>query len=76
MSYVVAQLVSAVIDVRAAYLMFAERVLQISTKLREGPAQALDAVATFGLIATILGSLRFWPNATPFTVDLYITAVY
>ena len=57
--------------------MFAEPVLQLSTKLRDGPAQAFsEGVATFGLIAAILGSLRFRPEATPFIVGLYITSAY
>lgn len=76
-AYIVAQLASAVTGVWAAHLMFGEDVLQVSTKLRGGPAQAFsEAVATFGLIAAILGSLRFRPEATPFIVGLYITSAY
>jgi glycerol uptake facilitator-like aquaporin len=46
-------------------------------KLRDGPAQAWsEAVATFGLVAAILGSIRFRPDATPVIVGLYITAAY
>jgi glycerol uptake facilitator-like aquaporin len=57
--------------------MFAEPILQISTKLRDGPAQMLsEGVATFGLIATILGSIRFRPEVTPMMVGLYITSAY
>jgi glycerol uptake facilitator-like aquaporin len=57
--------------------MFAEPILQVSQKLREGPSQALaEFVATFGLIGSILGSLRFRPDATPWIVGLYITAAY
>jgi glycerol uptake facilitator-like aquaporin len=75
--YLAAQVVGAVLGVWAAHTMFAEPVLQISTKLREGPAQAFsEAIATFGLIAAILGSLRFRPEATPVMVGLYITAAY
>ena len=58
-------------------MMFAEPILQISDKLRDGPAQAFsEFIATFGLVATILGSVRFRPEATPFMVGLYITAAY
>jgi glycerol uptake facilitator-like aquaporin len=75
--YVAAQVLGAVLGVWAAHLMFEEPVLQISTKLREGPAQAFsEAVATFGLIMAILGSLRFRPEATPVIVGLYITSAY
>jgi glycerol uptake facilitator-like aquaporin len=35
-----------------------------------------EAVATFGLIGTILGSLRFRAEATPIIVGLYITCAY
>ena len=75
--YLAAQLAGAVTGVWAAHLMFAEPVLQVSMKLRDGPAQAFsEFVATFGLIATILGSVRFRPEATPFMVGLYITSAY
>jgi glycerol uptake facilitator-like aquaporin len=76
-AYVAVQIVGAVLGVWTAHLMFAEPVLQVSAKLRDGPAQALsEGVATFGLIATILGSLRFRPDATPTMVGLYITSAY
>ena len=76
-AYVIAQAAGGVLGVCAAHLMFAEPVLQISTKLRDGPAQGFsEFVATFGLIATILGALRFRPDFTPIAVGLYITAAY
>lgn len=76
-AYVGVQAVGAVLGVWVAHLMFDDAVLQISIKLRDGPAQAFsEAVATFGLIAAILGSLRFRPKATPMIVGLYITAAY
>ncbi len=76
-AYVLAQIAGAVLGVWIAHLMFAEPVFQISTKLRDGPAQGFsEAVATFGLIGTILGALRFRPDATPTLVGLYITAAY
>ena len=67
----------AILGVWAAHLMFAEPVLQISTKAREGLPQGFaEAVATFGLVGTSLGSLRFRPEATPTLVGLYIAAAY
>lgn len=76
-AYIAAQVVGAVVGVWAAHLMFAEPLLQVSTKLRDGPAQAFsEGIATFGLVAAILGSLRFRPEATPFVVGLYITSAY
>ena len=75
--YIAIQAVAAIVGVFAAHAMFAEPILQASTKLRDGPAQAFsEAVATFGLVLTILGTLRFRPTFTPAAVGLYITAAY
>lgn len=76
-AYVAAQVAGAILGVWTAHAMFAEPILQVSTKLREGPAQGWsEVVATFGLIGAILGSIRFRPDATPLVVGLYITAAY
>jgi glycerol uptake facilitator-like aquaporin len=75
--YGLAQTVGGILGVWAAHGMFAEPIFQVSTKLRDGPAQAFaEFVATFGLIAAILGSIRFRPGATPMIVGLYITSAY
>jgi glycerol uptake facilitator-like aquaporin len=75
--YVLVQTVGATLGVWMAHAMFAEPIVQVSTKLRDGPAQAFaEAVATFGLIATILGVSRFRAEAVPTAVGLYITAAY
>jgi glycerol uptake facilitator-like aquaporin len=77
LAYLAAQVLGAALGVFLAHAMFAEPILQISTKLRDGPAQMLsEGVATFGLIATVLGSIRFRPEATPMMVGLYITSAY
>jgi glycerol uptake facilitator-like aquaporin len=76
-AYALAQVLGALAGAWLAHAMFGEPILQISNKLRSGWPQGLsEAVATFGLIATILGSLRFRKEATPFMVGLYITAAY
>jgi len=76
-AYVVVQVCGAVIGAFAAHLMFGLPVLQISTHLRDGPAQAFsEALATFGLITTILGAVRYRPDMTAVCVGLYITAAY
>jgi glycerol uptake facilitator-like aquaporin len=76
-AYVAVQLVSAVAGVWLAHAMFAQPILQVSGKLREGPSQGLaEFVATFGLIGAILGSLRFRADVTPWIVGLYITSAY
>lgn len=75
--YVFVQIVGAILGVWIAHAMFAEPILQVSTKLRAGPAQAFaEAVASFGLIATIVGVSRFRPEAVATSVGLYITAAY
>jgi glycerol uptake facilitator-like aquaporin len=75
--YIAAQTIGAVLGVWAAHAMFGEAVLQVSAKLRDGPQQAFaEAVASFGLIVAILGTLRFRPEAIAWIVGLYITAAY
>lgn len=76
-AYIVVQIAGAILGVWLAHAMFAEPILQVSTKLRGGWSQGFsEGVATFGLIGTILGSLRFRAEATPMMVGLYITAAY
>lgn len=76
-AYVATQVAGAVLGVWAAHAMFAEPTLQVSAKLRDGPAQAFaEAVATFGLVLSIFGCLRFRPSFTAAAVGLYITAAY
>jgi glycerol uptake facilitator-like aquaporin len=75
--HVVAQFLGAIAGVWLAHAMFAEPLLQVSTKLRDGPSQGLsEFVATFGLIGTILGTARSRPAFVPVAVGLYITAAY
>jgi len=77
LGYLAAQVVGAVIGVWAAHAMFGEPILQISAKHRDGMALGFsEFVATFGLLATILGTVRFRPDFTPTAVGLYITSAY
>jgi glycerol uptake facilitator-like aquaporin len=74
-AYVAAQIVGAVAGMFLAHAMFAVPVFELSTKLRDGPSQWLaEFIATFGLLGTIAGSIRFSPALTPALVGLYITA--
>jgi glycerol uptake facilitator-like aquaporin len=76
-AYAAAQTGGAVLGVWLAHAMFAAPILQVSTKLRDAPGQALsECVATFGLIGAILGATRFRHEATAWIVGLYITAAY
>ena len=76
-TYVVTQFSAAIVGVWLAHAMFALPLLEVSTHLREGPAQWLaEFVATFGLLLTVVGAVRFAPAATPMLVGLYITGAY
>lgn len=75
--YIVAQVVFGILGALAAHLMFDLPILQISVKARTGLGQWVgEAIATFGLILTILGTLRHRPQWVPASVALYITAAY
>ena len=75
--YVVAQLAGGVLGVWAAHAMFELPVLQLSQHARTGPGQWLgEFISTFGLLLTILGTLRHRPAAVPASVALYIVAAY
>lgn len=77
LAYVAVQVAGAVVGAWAAHLMFDAPLLQLSTKLREGPHQGFsEAVATFGLVLTILGAVRFRREQIPLLVGLYVTAAY
>ena len=76
-AYASAQTLGGVAGVWLTHAMFAEPVLQVSTRLRDGPAQALsEGVATFGLVGVIMAGVRFRSQAVPALVALYITAAY
>ncbi len=75
--YVVAQIIGAVLGVLAAHAMFDIDIVQTSTKVRTGGAQWFaEGVATFGLVLTILGTLRWGTKIVAAAVGLYITAAY
>ena len=75
--YILIQFVAAIAGVWLAHAMFAVPVLEISGHLRDGPAQWLaEFVATFGLLLTIAGGVRFSPQTVPVLVGLYITGAY
>ena len=76
-AYIAAQVSGAIIGVWTAHLMFAEPLLQISQTDRSGGAQAFsEGIATFGLVLTIMASIRVRAEAVPVMVGLYITAAY
>jgi glycerol uptake facilitator-like aquaporin len=76
-AYIGAQCMGAIVGVMLAHGMFAQPVVTLSQHVRTGLPQILsEAVATFGLIATILGTSRHRPAAVPFAVGAYIAAAY
>jgi len=75
--HIIAQLAGGVLGVWAAHLMFDVPILQVSEKLRTGTGQwAGEFVATFGLVLTILGTVKTRPRWIAMSVALYITAAY
>ena len=75
--YILVQCVGAILGTVLAHLMFDLAPLAIGIKARSGPSQWLaEAVATFTLVLTILGGLRYAPSAIPWLVGLVITAAY
>lgn len=76
-AYVAAQIIGGVLGVWAAHAMFDLEIVQLSEKVRTGPSQWFaECVATFGLVFTILATLRAKASAVPMAVGLYITAAY
>lgn len=76
-AYIAAQLAFGIIGACAAHLMFDLPALQLSVKARTGLGQWTgEAIATFGLILTILGTVRHRPAWVPASVALYIVAAY
>jgi glycerol uptake facilitator-like aquaporin len=75
--YIAAQCAGAVAGVLMAHAMFALPLLAASQHVRAGPAQWFsEFLATFGLLAVIIGCSRSRPASTPFAVAAYITAAY
>jgi glycerol uptake facilitator-like aquaporin len=75
--YLAAQVAGGILGVWAAHLMFELPLWQLSGTIRTGPSQWFaEAVATFGLLLTILGCGARTPSAVPYAVGLYITAAY
>jgi glycerol uptake facilitator-like aquaporin len=77
LAYVGAQVAGGLAGTWLAHAMFGEPVLMLGTTARSGAGQWLGEItATFGLVATILGCVRFRPGAVAPAVGLYITAAY
>ena len=76
-AYVAVQIAAAFVGVAAAHLMFEEPLFSASQHVRSGGAQWWsEFVATFGLIATIIGCARSRPAMIAVAVGAYIAAAY
>ena len=76
--YIVVQITAAIAGTMLAHVMFGmPELLVASTKARDGFGQLLgEFVASFGLVATILGCIQLRKEALPFAVGLFICAAY
>lgn len=76
-AYIAVQVGCGILGAWAAHVMFDLPTLQLSIKARTGLGQWTgEAIATFGLIVTILGTTRHRAAWVPASVALYITAAY
>jgi len=75
--YIAAQLAFGIAGAWATHLMFDLPALQLSVKARTGLGQWLgEAIATAGLVLTIVGTVPHRKSAVAASVALYITAAY
>jgi glycerol uptake facilitator-like aquaporin len=75
--YVIAQVGGGIAGTIVAHVMFGLPLVEASLTERTGGAQWLaEAVAAFGLVATILAGIRFANSSVAWLVGLYITAAY
>jgi hypothetical protein len=77
LAYIVVQIAGAVLGTWAAHLMFGVAPFE---RCHQGKVESAlwfaEAVATFGLILTIFGALRWRAEMVPTMVGLYIAAAY
>jgi glycerol uptake facilitator-like aquaporin len=75
--YCGAQILGGVLGTIVAHVMFDLPLVQISSMQRATSGLWFaEAVATFGLVGTIIGTIRAQPTFVPVTVGLYIIAAY
>ena len=75
--YSVVQIMGGISGALVAHIMFELPLIEASSTARTGVSQwVAEFVATFGLIASILGCLKTRPEAIPYAVGLFISAGY
>ena len=77
LAYVGVQIAAGILGAWAAHAMFGLPIIQFSQHVRSGPGQWLgEFIATFGLVLTILLTLRHRAASVPASVALFIAAAY
>lgn len=77
LAYVSVQIAGGLCGVWLAHVMFGEPAFTASLNARTGIGVWVgEFMATFGLLATILGCLRYCAAAVPYAVGLFISAGY
>lgn len=75
--YIIAQVLGGLLGMMIAHFMFDYELLQYSSKIRTGPNQWFsEFIASFGLIATILFTIKERSSSLAMSVGLYISAAY
>ena len=75
--YILAQVLGGLFGMLIAHFMFDYELFQYSSKIRVGINQwGSEFIAAFGLIATILFTIKERPESVAVAVGLYITAAY
>ncbi|MFM5893726.1 MAG: aquaporin [Novosphingobium sp.] len=76
-AYMAVQVGAGILGAWAAHAMFDLPIIQFSQHVRSGPGQWMsEFIATFGLVATILLTVKNRPESIPASVALYIAAAY
>lgn len=76
-AYIVAQIAGGCLGTLIAHGMFDLAIFQASTTARTGAAQWFaEFIASFGLLVTIFGAVRYAPQSVAAAVALYITSAY
>lgn len=75
--YILAQVLGGLFGMLIAHFMFDYELFQYSSKIRIGINQwGSEFIAAFGLISTILFTIKERPESVAMAVGLYITAAY
>lgn len=77
LAYILVQILGGLLGMLLAHLMFGAALFEVGQRARGTSGEWVgELVATFALVAAILGALKFRPEAVPYAVGLVITAGY